>query len=253
MAKRVLITGACGRLGTCFSRYFADQECELILLDRSRDALKSLADELGSSRSFMLLECDLGSEESYATKVTNAVSGGVDVLVNNAAFVGTSGLAGWAESFEKQSAEAWRKALEVNLIAPFRLSQLCAEALRSAPDGNIVNISSIYGMGGQIPDLYEGTEMKNPAAYGASKAGLLQLTRWLATTLAPDVRVNSVSPGGIERGQPESFIKAYHKRTPMQRMAREEDLVGAIDYLTGSGASYVTGQNIVVDGGWSAW
>lgn len=253
MSRKVLITGACGGLGSRFSKHFVADDCELILLDRSASDLERLASELGSRKSVNLVECDLGDEVSYEEKVSDAVSGGLNVLINNAAFVGTSGLNGWAETFEKQSAEAWRKALEVNLIAPFRLSQLCADALRRSADGNIVNISSIYGLGGQIPDLYEGTEMKNPAAYGASKAGLLQLTRWLATTLAPDIRVNAVSPGGIERGQPESFIEAYNKRTPMQRMAKEDDLIGAVDYLTGPGASYVTAQNIVVDGGWTAW
>ena len=253
MNRKVLITGACGGLGSQLARHFVDDGCEMILLDRCEKDLERLAGELGLSQSVCLIECDLGDETSYVEKVSDAVLGGLDVLINNAAFVGTSGLTGWAESFEDQSAEAWRKALEVNLIAPFRLSQLCADALRQSADGNVVNISSIYGLGGQIPDLYEGTQMKNPAAYGASKAGLLQLTRWLATTLAPDIRVNAVSPGGIERGQPESFIDAYNKRTPMRRMAKEEDIVGAIDFLTGSSAAYVTAQNIVVDGGWTAW
>ena len=253
MARKVLITGACGGLGSQFSKHFAENECEMVLLDHSLEELTALGGGLDSSRSVNLVACDLGNEASYVDQVLDVVSGGLDVLINNAAFVGTSGLEGWAETFEDQSAEAWRHAIEVNLIAPFRLSQICADALRQSDDGNILNISSIYGLGGQIPDLYEGTEMKNPAAYGASKAGLQQLTRWLATTLAPDIRVNAVSPGGIERGQPESFVEAYNKRTPLRRMAKEEDLVGAVDFLTGPGAAYVTGQNIVVDGGWTAW
>ena len=95
--------------------------------------------------------------------------------------------------------------------------------------------------------------MGSPAAYAASKGGLLQLTRWLSTVLAPDVRVNSISPGGVARGQPESFVTRYVARTPLRRMATEEDFKGAIAYLASDLSAYVTGENIVVDGGWSAW
>lgn len=95
--------------------------------------------------------------------------------------------------------------------------------------------------------------MSNPAAYGASKGGVIQLTRWLATTLAPAVRVNAVSPGGILRGQPESFVRRYEQRTPLGRMGTEDDIVGAVLYLTGGWARYTTGQHLLVDGGWSAW
>lgn len=252
MSKRILITGACGGVGSLLAKDYAESGDQLILLDREQSALEALGAELKAVNA-VLISCDLGDEASYVDKVIDALDGGLDVLINNAAFVGTSGLEGWAEDFDNQTTDAWRKALEVNLVAPFRLSQLCAKALRDADDGNIVNISSIYGMGGQILDMYEGTEMVNPAAYGASKAGLVQLTRWLSTTLAPDVRVNAVSPGGIERGQPESFKAEYSKRTPMRRMAKEEDMIGAVRYLSGASAGYVTGQNLAVDGGWTSW
>ena len=95
--------------------------------------------------------------------------------------------------------------------------------------------------------------MGNPAAYAASKGGLLQLTRWLSTVLAPHIRVNSISPGGVWRNQPEQFCKRYKKKTPLQRMATEEDLKGAVVYLASDLSLYVTGQNIIVDGGWSIW
>jgi NAD(P)-dependent dehydrogenase (short-subunit alcohol dehydrogenase family) len=101
--------------------------------------------------------------------------------------------------------------------------------------------------------LYEGTPLANPAAYGVSKAGLLQLVRYLATALAPGVRVNAISPGGVERGQPEVFQARYRERTPLGRLASEEDLKGAIAYLASDLSSYVTGHNLVVDGGWTAW
>jgi NAD(P)-dependent dehydrogenase (short-subunit alcohol dehydrogenase family) len=101
--------------------------------------------------------------------------------------------------------------------------------------------------------LYEGTAMGNPAAYAASKGGLLQLTRWLATTVAPQVRVNSISPGGVWRNQPESFVERYKARTPLARMATEDDFRGAIAFLASDLSGYVTGQDLAVDGGWGVW
>ena len=95
--------------------------------------------------------------------------------------------------------------------------------------------------------------MSNPAAYAASKGGLIQLTRWLATTMAPAVRVNAIAPGGIFRNQPESFVERYTERTPLKRMAYEDDLLGATVFLTSSMSSYVTGQVLSIDGGWSSW
>jgi NAD(P)-dependent dehydrogenase (short-subunit alcohol dehydrogenase family) len=95
--------------------------------------------------------------------------------------------------------------------------------------------------------------MANPAAYGASKGGLIQLTRWLSTTLAPQIRVNVIAPGGVARGQPESFVDRYKARTPLQRMATEEDFRGAVAYLASDLSAYVTGQVLSVDGGWGVW
>ena len=118
---------------------------------------------------------------------------------------------------------------------------------------NIINISSIYGVYAPDWNLYSGTLMSNPAGYSVSKGGLLQLTRWLATTIAPNVRVNAISPGGIFRNQPESFIKSYEGKTPLGRMATEDDFRGAVAYLASDLSKYVTGHNLLVDGGWGVW
>ena len=125
--------------------------------------------------------------------------------------------------------------------------------LRKSGSGSIINIASIYGINGPDFSLYEDTEMGNPAAYAASKGGLIQLTRWLSTSLAPKIRVNAVSPGGIFRNQPKNFVERYENKTPLGRMANEEDLKGIIAYLSSDLSSYVTGQNIVIDGGWTVW
>ena len=114
-------------------------------------------------------------------------------------------------------------------------------------------MSSIYGLVGPDHSLYEGTEMTNPAAYGASKGGLQSITTWLSTVLAPDVRVNTVTPGGVERGQNPTFLARYESKTPLGRMATEADVADAIVYLLSPESKYITGHNLVVDGGWTAW
>jgi len=125
--------------------------------------------------------------------------------------------------------------------------------LRNSGTGSVINIASIYGMLGPDYSLYEGTAMGNPAAYAASKGGLIQLSRWLATTLAPAIRVNTITPGGVFRNQPDVFVERYKSRTPLGRMATEDDFRGAIAYLASDMSAYVTGQNLMVDGGWGAW
>ncbi len=175
----------------------------------------------------------------------------LDILINNAAFVGESDLDGWVDDFSKQSIETWKRAIEVNLTAVFHLSQGFFPLLKINNNSSIINISSIYGFSAPDYSLYVGTDMGNPAAYSVSKGGLIQLTKWLSTTLAPNVRVNTISPGGVWRNQPKQFVERYKSKTPLGRMATEEDFKGVIAYLASDLSAYVTGQNIVVDGGWT--
>ena len=201
------------------------------------------------------IRCDLADAEATRAAAAEAVErlGGLDVLVHCAALVGSSSLAGWAVPFERQTVEAWETALRVNLTSAFVLAQACRAPLSEHGRGAVVLFGSTYGLVGPDFSLYEGTGMANPAAYAASKGGLLQLVRHLATALAPTIRVNAISPGGIERGQPADFQERYRARTPLGRMAVEEDVKGAVAYLASDLSAYVTGQNLVVDGGWTAW
>jgi NAD(P)-dependent dehydrogenase (short-subunit alcohol dehydrogenase family) len=254
--RSVLVTGGAGHLGIAIGRGMLELGADLLLVDRSMERLEAAAEELRDhGPSVTLIDADLESEPArklLADRVRNG-AGRLDVLINNAAFVGDSHLQGWAGSFETQSLDTWRRAMEVNLAAPFHLSQLFLPLLRESGKGSIVNIASIYGILGPDMSLYDGTKMGNPAAYAASKGGLVQLTRWLSTTLAPHVRVNCISPGGIFRNQPEPFVRKYVERTPLNRMGSEEDFIGAAAFLASDLSAWVTGQNIVVDGGWSSW
>jgi len=254
--RRALVTGAAGELGRTMADTLAEQGADLVLVDLPAADTATLAEDLERRHGVKVWveDCNLENEDQRAILASRVLGeGGLSVLVNNAAFVGSSSLSGWAEPFEGQSVETWRRALEVNLTATFHLCQLFTPALRAGPNGSIVNIASIYGQWGPDWSLYNGTKMSNPAAYGASKGGLIQFTRWLSTTLAPDVRVNAISPGGVARGQPESFVDRYEARTPLGRMATEDDFRGAIAYLVSDLSAYVTGHVLAVDGGWGAW
>ncbi len=252
-----LITGGAGHIGAAMAEALAELGCGVHLVDRDAESLDRLATRLADTwgSPVWTYVADLEDESARLAVVEDARSrcGRLDILVNNAAFVGDSKLKGWVTRFEDQGLEAWRRALEVNLTATFHLSQACAGLLQASGHGSIVNIASIYGVVGPDLGLYAGTQMGNPAAYAASKGGMVQLTRWLATVMAPGVRVNCISPGGVARGQPEVFVERYVARTPLARMAVEEDFKGALAFLASDLSAYVTGQNLMVDGGWTTW
>lgn len=255
--RRAVVTGAAGQIGKKIVDTLAELGADLILVDRSGKDLVNQKVDLESKWGVGVdfYECDLENENDRERLISSvkAENNSLNILVNNAAFIGETDLKGWVTRFEEQSIETWRRALEVNLTAAFHLSQKLMPLLKLGKGANIINVGSIYGEYGPDWGLYDGTNMGNPAAYAASKAGLIQLTRWLATTIAPEVRVNAISPGGISRNQDVEFVKRYVKRTPLKRMGCEDDLRGVILFLSTDLSSYVTGQNIFIDGGWGVW
>ncbi|MHA1597315.1 MAG: SDR family oxidoreductase [Alphaproteobacteria bacterium] len=252
-----LITGGAGHVGGEAASALAELGADVAIVDIDGAKATVTAESIAKTHTVKSvgMTIDLADEAALKALPENVVKqfGRLDIIVNSAAFVGTSELEGWAVPFAEQSIETWRAALEVNLTAAFTLIQAAAPILEKSGSGSVINIASIYGMVGPDMRLYEATSMANPAAYGVSKGGLLQLSRWLSTALAPNIRVNSITPGGIWRGQPDSFVARYVERVPLGRMSREEDMKGAIAYLASDLSSYVTGENIVVDGGWTAW
>ena len=239
--RRALVAGGAGHLGRACVDALAELGAEVAVVDvePEGDAIRA----------------DLADEREARRAVHEAAGrlGGLDVLVHCAALVGQDELPGWSVPFAEQTVEAWDAALRVNLTSAFVLVHEAREQLAASGHGSVILFGSIYGVVGPDAALYEGTTMANPTAYGASKGGLLQLVRYLATTLAPRVRVNAISPGGVERGQPATFVERYTARTPLGRMATEEDVKGAVAFLASDLSAYVTGHNLVVDGGWTAW
>lgn len=252
-----IVTGGAGHIGSAIADALAELGAAVAVVDLDESRASAVSDAIATKRNVgtLPLAIDLENEEAVrgiAPRVRKEF-GRIDVLVNCAALVGTSGLEGWAVPIRDQSVKSWRRALEVNLTAPFILCQAAADELSAHGAGSIINVLSIYGLVGPDERLYEGTPLGNPAAYGASKAGLLQFTRHLSTTLAPHVRCNAITPGGVERNQADAFRERYVARTPLGRMAIEEDFKGAAAFLASDASAYITGQNIVVDGGWTAW
>lgn len=252
-----IVTGAAGYLGSQICEALAELGANIVLVDTNESGCIELAERMEACYHADSLQVitDLANDDDVRSIPGKVLSNfdTIDVLVNCAALVGTSALEGWITPFSRQSSKTWRLALDINLTAPFILTQACSDALKATGHASIINIGSIYGIVGPDLRLYEQTNMGSPAAYAASKGGLLQLTRWLATVLAPHVRVNSISLGGVWRNQPEEFHLKYVSRTPLGRMATEEDIKGAVAYLASDLSAYVTGQNLILDGGYTVW
>lgn len=255
--RKALVTGGAGLIGLAVGETLVELGATVAVLDLDYVECQKRTDTLSQLRekSAIPIACDLSDELMTRWAAREAIDkmGGLDIVVHCAAYVGNAKIPGWAVPFEEQTVTAWDAAMRVNLTSIFVMVQTAREALAATDRGAIILFASTYGVVGPDARLYMGTTMGNPAGYSASKGGLLQLTRYLATVLAPRVRVNAISPGGVWRNQPEVFLERYIARTPLGRMASEGDLKGAIAYLASDLSAYVTGHNLVVDGGWTAW
>lgn len=256
--KNVIVAGGAGHIGSAAVETFAELGARVAVMDLDPDRCQQVADtvmrEYGGEA--VAVACDLEHFETIPEAIDRMGSqwATLDVLVNCAAFVGTSNLPGWAVAFEEQSVKTWERSLTVNLTAPFALVQATASRLRQSRGvASVILLSSIYGEVGPDMSLYDGLEIGNPAAYSAAKGGVNQLSRWLATVLAPKVRVNVICPGGVAREQPEAFQARYRDRTPLRRLAIEEDMKGAFAFLGSDLSAYVTGATVRIDGGWTSW
>lgn len=240
--REALVVGGEGHIGAASVNALKELGANVAILDLE-------------SKGTLSFSCDLKDEKKTRACIQEIIQtlGGLDILVHCAAYVGTTKVPGWVVPFEEQTVEAWDQAVRVNLTSAFVIVQEAKKALSQSDHGSVTLFSSTAGLVGPDNRLYEGTAMQSPAGYHASKGGLLQLTRYLATSLAPKIRVNAISPGGVWRNQPEAFHERYKQRTPLGRMATEEDLKGAVAFLASDLSQYMTGQNLIVDGGFTIW
>jgi len=197
------------------------------------------------------IECDITNDHSIAETIDKVLRrhGRLDGLVNNA-YPRTSD---WGKKFEDIPAESWKKNMDMQLNSIFSFCQQSLRVMKEKRKGSLVNIASIYGIVGPDFSVYSGTDMTMPAAYSAIKGGIINFTRYLASYYGhAGIRINSVSPGGILHDQPRSFIENYEKKVPLRRLGLPSDIAPPVCFLLSDEASYITGHNLVVDGGWTA-
>lgn len=253
--KVVAVTGAAGILGEVFCRELIDGGARVVAIDANGEALARLQAAAGED---LVPYCaDIRDRKAVAAVREDAVArfGRVDGLLNNAATKSPN----FFEPFESFPIDDWNHVMSVNVTGAFVCCQEFGSAMAASGAGSIVNVLSIYGIVAPDQRIYEGSEylgraINTPAIYSVSKAGLWGLTSYLSSYWgARGVRVNALTPGGIYSGQNSTFTDRYSQRVPMARMGEPEELCGALVYLLSDASGYVTGQNLVVDGGLTVW
>ncbi len=256
------VTGGVGLLGKYFCGGLADHGARVAVIDLDAEKCTNFAEELTQTygTSCIGVACDITDPrqvKAMADKVESAL-GPIAILHNNAQRV-TKDLDRYFAPMGRFDLETWREVMAVNLDAAFICAQEIGSRMAARGGGTIIQTGSIYGVLGPDQRIYEGSvyngrPINTPAIYSASKAGLNGLTRYLAAYWGHrNVRVNTLTPGGVSSGQNETFDRRYSARVPMGRMAKAEELIGALVFLASDASSFVNGQDVVVDGGLAAW
>lgn len=259
-----IVTGGLGQLGRQFTLSLLDHGARVVVLDRSNDAalVRQRFGPQAEDKRLMFQAGDVTDRTSLENALNQIESawGAPSILINNAGLDSPPNApASENGPFESFPEASWRAVLDVNLTGVFLCCQVFGGAMARAGRGSIINISSIYGLVSPDQRLYEyrqtaGAPFFKPVSYSVSKSGLLNLTRYLATYWAPSgVRVNTLSLGGVFNGQDETFLQNYCHKVPLGRMANESDYNGAVIFLASDASAYMTGSNLIIDGGWTAW
>ena len=259
-----VITGGLGNLGQRFALALASHGAKVCLIDIGEiDTLRlNLIENELKNGSIFYYKADVTnkSELTDAARKIELEIGKISILINNAAIDAPPGAASNENvPFEDYSTDSLSKMIDVNIVGTFLCCQVFGKIMADHKKGSIINISSIYGLLSPNQNIYEykrknGEEWYKPVGYSITKSAILNLTRYLATYWAQSgVRVNTLSPSGIYNNQDSEFLKAYCSLIPIGRMAQADELNGAIVFLSSNASSYMTGSNLVVDGGWTAW
>jgi len=240
--KIIIVTGGSGLIGLATLKHLIKEGAVVINADIKPHPKKIKAE---------FYKMDITKKSSIQKTIKKIIKtyGAIDGLVNNA-YPRTKD---WGNKFELVTDESWKANVDMQMNSVFTMSQLVLAEMTKQQKGSIVNIASIYGVVGNDFTVYDGTDLTSPAAYAAIKGGIINFTRYLASYFGKDkIRVNTVSPGGVFNHQPEKFVKNYEHKVPLKRMAQPEDIAPAISFLLSDESSYITGHNLIVDGGWSA-
>jgi NAD(P)-dependent dehydrogenase (short-subunit alcohol dehydrogenase family) len=248
-----IITGAAGMLGYQYAEVLSDAGAHVVIIDvidRVHEVAKTITAR--NNIKSIGIKTNITSEEDVQKMVDTVMKefGRIDILVNNAA-VKPKNL---FNKFEDYSLSDWQDVVDVDLNAVFVCSKIIGKQMLKKNKGVIINIGSTYGVVGTDQGIYGDSGINAPAVYSAAKGGVINLTRYLATYWAgKGIRVNCLSPGGVENNQDPEFIKKYSAKTPLGRMARRDEYKGAVLFLASDASSYMNGSNMIVDGGWTAW
>ncbi len=253
--RAAVVVGGAGRIGRALCRGLAEAGAAVAVLDCDSAAAHELAEQIGraTGRPAVAVPTDITREESLteAARLTIAAVGLPSVLVNSAQFRGPGFYSSSPEDYPR---EAWEQVLRTNLTGVHLACQVFGRLMKERGGGAIVNLASTYGLVSPDPRIYGSSGVNSPPAYGAAKAGVIQLTRYLAVHWREaGIRVNCLVPGGVFDHQDESFVAEYCRRTPLGRMAQPEDYVGPVLFMASAASAYMTGAVVTVDGGWTAW
>jgi len=261
-----VVTGGVGLLGAEFCRTLAEAGAAVVVVDLNASASRAVAESLTNSRyQALALPTDITQPDAVSAAVDKVLStfGRIDILVNSAALdpkfdpqAINKGITPGA--FEDYPLDLWNSALNVNLTGMFLMTQACVKPmLEQSKKGSIINICSTYGLNGPDQRIYvkDGQRVAfKPVYYTVTKAGVMGFTKYLAAYYAEtEIRVNALTPGGVFNNHEEYFVKNYSAKTILGRMAKKDEMNGALLFLASDASSYMTGNNVVVDGGWTAW
>lgn len=259
-----LVTGGVGLLGSQFCQTLGEAGASVVVADLNQKAVDDLADKLMKNHMKAIgISVDVTDPGSVRSMISRTVDhfGRLDILICSAAIdpkFDPTHSGEHANAFEEYPLSAWKQALDVNLTGLFLCAQAAVLPMLKQNHGIIINICSTYGLVGPDQRIYDkpGSKIKafKPVFYSVTKAGVLGLTHYLATYYAgKNIRVNALTPGGIYNNHDEDFVKNYSSRTVLGRMAKLDEMNGALLFLASDASSYMTGSNLVVDGGWTAW
>ena len=261
-----VLTGGAGMLGRQYTRTLLAAGANVAVADlnaeQASEAARDAVERVGGEAIGWRVDVRDKADVETMARGVNDRWGHVDILINNAAIdpkFDSAVAAEQANTFEEFPLDLWRRSLEVNLTGAFLCCQAIGKLMVRQGRGAIVNVSSTYGLVAPDQRLYQRTgeaeqKLFKPAAYAVTKAGIAHLTRYLAAYWGhTGIRVNTLTPGGVFNAQDDEFVTRYAARTPLGRMAEQNEMNGAMLFLVSDASSYMTGANLVVDGGWTAW
>jgi len=260
--RNIIVTGSSGTLGSQYADTLSQAGANVILVDiigKNNNLEKTLRKKYKTNAKFYC--ADISIEKNVLSLKKNILTDfkKIDGLINNAAYTNIDAIKNSdniSAPFEKFSFQLWKKMLDVNLSGVFNCCKVFGSQMVKQRKGTIVNIASIYGIVGNDQRIYGNSKINSPVSYAAAKGGIITLTRYLAAYWhKKNIRVNTLTPGGIldKKYQNKKFIKKYSEKTILGRMARSDEYNGALLFLMSDASSYMTGANLVIDGGWTAW